>query len=293
MLDLPPGSQKQLRILDDAFSHGRRPVAPGCVDHPHFVGAEHIPRELHGEALAVVALGTGHRHQILHGRLGADLSLANELLDGLGQLSDQRQTARYPGNAPIEAPCQILKAEPEAAMQLRQKPGLLNRGFSLGCAQGSVEEERFGFVHIPNRRSNGVLPQPAQGTDSLVTVDDQEAVRFTSQGDHDDGNLLTSFGQRGQQALLALRATGPKLLVTQIKLVKLQFHVLFPKPSSSTGFQCGSGLSRHLGKWSWISWRINNLSFERVFRGSRGKCPWISRKINDLSFERVFRGLKQ
>jgi hypothetical protein len=214
LLDLPPGAQEQLWILDDAFSYGGWPVAPRRVEHADFLSGELVIGDSVCQTLAVIAPGTGHRHQVLHGRLGADLSLAHVLLDRLGQLLDKCQTARHPGNTPVEAPRQILKAEPEAAMQLFQKPSLLERGFSFGCAQGPIEQERFGFVHIPNRRSHGVLPQPAQGADSLVTVDDQEAVRFASQSNHDDGDLLTPLGQRGQQTFLALRATDPKFLVT-------------------------------------------------------------------------------
>ena len=213
LLDLPPGAQKQLRILDETFSCPGL-AAPGRIQHADFLGGELMPGNLLRQPLAVVAFGTSHRHQVLHGRLGADLSLAHVLLDRLGQLLDQRQTARYPGNTPVEAPRQILKAEPEAAMQLRQKPSLLERGFSFRRAQRTVEHERFGFVHIPNRRPYGVLPQAPQGPDSLVAVNDQEAVGFAGQGNHDDRDLLAPFGQGSQKTFLALRTPDPKLLVT-------------------------------------------------------------------------------
>ena len=49
----------------------------------------------------------------------------------------------------------------------------------------------------------------------------------------------------------------------------------------------------HLGKWSWISCGINELSLELVFRRSQGKCCRISRRINKLFLELVFRGLEQ
>ena len=93
VLDLAPGTQEQLRILDEVFSYRGRPIAPGRVEQSHFVGAELMPGNLLGEAFAVIPLGARHRHQILHGRVGSNLSAADLLLDRLGQLLHQGQAA--------------------------------------------------------------------------------------------------------------------------------------------------------------------------------------------------------
>ncbi len=77
-----------------------------------------MPGDRLGETFAVVAVGARHRHQILHGRVRADLPSTNSLLDGLGQLADERQPPRNPRHASIEPAREIIKAEPKPAVQL-------------------------------------------------------------------------------------------------------------------------------------------------------------------------------
>jgi hypothetical protein len=77
--------------------------------------------------------------------------------------------------------------------------------FSFGGAQGPVQDQRFGFVHIPNRRAHRILPETLKRPDSLIAVDDQEPVRFLRQANDDNGNLLPSFGEGRQQAAFTIR----------------------------------------------------------------------------------------
>ena len=193
LLDLAPGAQEQFRICDETFPNRRRPVAPGRIEHAHFLGAELIPGNLTGEAFAVIPLGARHWHQILHGGVGPDFSAADLLLDRLGQLTNQRQAARDPRHAPVEAPGEIIQTESQTAMQLNQQPSLFERRFSLGRTQGPVQYQSLGLVHVPDCRAHRVLTETLQCSQPLVAIDDQESVGCAGQGDHYDGNLLAPF----------------------------------------------------------------------------------------------------
>lgn len=211
--DLPPGAQKQLRIVDDAVLHVARAIAPSLVDLAHFTSTELMASDRFGEALAGEAIGARNRNQILHGGPRPDFSVANVLLDRLGQLAHQSQATRDPRHAPVETPGKIVQAQTQAAMQLGKQPSLFERGFSFRRAQGSVQNQRFGFIHVPNRRAHRVPAEPLQCSNPFVAVNDQESVWFISQGDDHNGNLLASFGERSQQSLLSLRPSHPKPLV--------------------------------------------------------------------------------
>jgi len=180
-----------------------------------------------GKTFAGPAVGARNRDQILHGRLGADFSIADVLLDALGQLAHQRQAARDPRHAAVEPPGKIVQAQTQAAMKFGKQPSLFERRFSFRRAQGPVQNQRFGFIHVPHGRAHRVPAQTLQGSNPFVAVNDQEPVRLVRQGDNHNRNLLASFGERSQQTPFALRPADPKRFVTQIQLVKLQFHADF------------------------------------------------------------------
>jgi hypothetical protein len=154
-----------------------------------------MPGNLFGQLLAVLPPGARHRHQILHGRMGLDLSGADVPLHGLGQFAHQRKPARYPRHAAVKPAGQIVQTQSLAAMQLGQQPGLFQRRFPFRRAQRSVQYQRFGFVHVPDRGANRVPLQPLECPYPLVTVNDQKPVRFAVCGYNDDGNLLPPFSQ--------------------------------------------------------------------------------------------------
>jgi hypothetical protein len=99
-------------------------------------------------------------------------------------------------------------------MQLRKQPSLFERRFSFRCAQGPVQYQRFGFIHVPNRRAHRVATEALQCSNPFVAVNDQEPVWFISQGNDYDRNLLAPFGERSQQTPFAVRSAHPKILVT-------------------------------------------------------------------------------
>ena len=228
-LQLAPGTEEKLRILNEAFSYRGWPIAPSPIEHAHFVGAELIPGNLLGEAFAVVPLGPRHRYQILHGRVGANLSAADLPLNRLRQLLHERQAARDPGHAPVEPSSKIVQAESKAAMKLGKQPSLFKRCLSFGAAQGPVQHKCLGFVHVPNRSSHRVVPKALQRPYPLVAVDNQESVGLFSQRNDHDRNLLAPFGERSQQPPLALRAADAKPFVAQVELVELQVHSGCPR----------------------------------------------------------------
>lgn len=207
---------------------------------------------LPGKTFARVTVGARHGNQVLHGRPCSDLSVANMLLDRFRQLLHQRQPSGNPRWTPIESQGKILQAEAKAAVQLRQQPSLLDRRLSFRRTLGPVQNQRLGFVHVPNRCPYRVATETPQGTDSLVAVDNKKSVRFSRQSDDHDGHLLPPFAERCQQMPFSDWPAHPKTLVSQIKLVKLKFHGFLPWPSYNrpTTTKSGSGLARPSGEVS-------------------------------------------
>ena len=72
-LDLPPGSQEQFGIIDDACAN-KGLAAPGRIENADFLCCELMVGNLFGEALAVEWFGARHRHQVFHGRMRADFA---------------------------------------------------------------------------------------------------------------------------------------------------------------------------------------------------------------------------
>jgi hypothetical protein len=213
-LELAPGAEEKLRVFEHSLSDRGKSRAPGRVEFAHLLSGELMPGDRFGETLAVLALGARHRHQILHSRMSSNLPATNSLLDGIGQLTNERQATRDPGHAPVEPPSKIVQTESKAAMKLGKQPTLFKRRLSFGCAQGSVQHKRLGFVHVPNRSSYRVVAKALQRPYSLVAVDNQESVGFFRQSNDHDGNLLAPFGERSQQSPLTLRAANAQSLIT-------------------------------------------------------------------------------
>jgi len=197
-LDLTPGEQKEFRIVNDAVLYVDWAFAPSLIDLADFCSAELIAGNRFGKAFAGTAIGAGNRHEVLHGCIRSDFSETDVLLDGLGQLAHQRQSARDPRLASVETLGKIVQAQIQAAMQLRKQPSLFDRRFSFGCPQRPVQNQRFGFIHVPDRSAHRVPTETLQCSNPFVAVNDQKPVCFSSQSNDHNGNLLTSFGQRSQ-----------------------------------------------------------------------------------------------
>lgn len=133
-----------------------------------------------------------------------DLACPHALLHRFGKLLHQRQPARDPAHAAIEAPRQILQAVAEALLQFRKQPTLLERRLLLRQAHRPVQHQRLGFAHVPNGRLYRVAPQLLQCRHALVAVDDLIPVRLIFKGDNHDRRLLSRCGQRCQQSPLPL-----------------------------------------------------------------------------------------
>ena len=80
-----------------------------------------------GHGLAVLRTGPRHRHQVLHRYVGRDRAAAHLLLHALRQQVDQGQPARYPTQAAIKAPRQLLQPIAKAPLQFCQQPAFFQR----------------------------------------------------------------------------------------------------------------------------------------------------------------------
>jgi hypothetical protein len=131
-----------------------------------------MPGEGFRHALAIDGIGARHRNQILHRHVRRDFAVADALLDRFRNRFHQRQPARHPTEAAIEAPGQILKAVAETLFQLRQQPPLFDRRFAFAHTHRALQHQRVGVVQIPNDGLDRVAPQLLESRDAFVPIDD-------------------------------------------------------------------------------------------------------------------------
>lgn len=183
-----------------------------------------MSHECRGHVLTVVEVGARHGHQVLHGQVRGDLSLAHLLLNRLREDLHQRQPARDPAHIPIEAPRQIVEAVAEMLFQLGQQPALLERGLRLRQAHRAIQHQRLGLTHRPDHCFHRVPPELLECGDALEPVNHSIAVRLTGHGHDHDRGLLACFCQRCHKAPLSLRTPDSQVLEPPVELVKLHLH---------------------------------------------------------------------
>ena len=174
-------------------------------------------------ARAVVGADSRHRHQILHRHLRREFSFAYLLLNRFRQQLHQRQPPRHPTGAAVEAARQFIEAIAEALLHLRQQPALFERAFRRAEPQRPRQQQSFGFAHRPDRGFHRVPAQLFQRGHALVAIDHQVTLGRPG-GHHDDGRLLATVSQRGQQPALPVRLADSQMLPSPVQLVKLQLH---------------------------------------------------------------------
>ena len=221
---LPLRFQKQFRLGQDALANHARAFAPGRVQLPGLPCVATVPDESGRHRLALVRVEARHRHQILHGQLRSQLSLAHLLLNGFRQKLHQRQPPRYPAHAAIEPARQLLQRVAKASLHFRQQPALFERGLVWAESQRPLQQQSFGFAQLPNGGFDRVPAQLLEGREALVAVDDQVAAGVVWGEDHDDGCLLSRLSQRGHQPPLEVRLAHSQMLPRPVELVKLQLH---------------------------------------------------------------------
>jgi hypothetical protein len=126
------------------------------------------------------------------GREAAGPDLA---VDRVGQVAHQRESARHPARGLVKPARQLGEREPEARLERIEHPALLERADRIGGAHELLEDQRLGFVDLPAQRPHPILGQPDEGPQTLVAIDQNEAVA----GGHDhDRQQLAVLGEGGQ-----------------------------------------------------------------------------------------------
>jgi hypothetical protein len=224
LLRLPLGFEKELRIIQKAFTDRGRTFAPRGIQLAGFTRIAVMLGKDCGHPLAILQALSCHRYQELQGYLRQDLALAHLLLDRLRQNLHQRQPPRYPAHAAIQPPRQLIESVAEALLQLGQQPAHLERGLVFGQAQRAVQQHCRSLAHRPHHHFNCVPAQLLQSRDSLIAVNNHVTVRLIFSRYHHDGRLLSAVGQRCQQPPLPRRMVHSQVLPPSIELVKLQLH---------------------------------------------------------------------
>jgi len=221
---LPLRFQKQFRLGQDALANHARAFAPGGIELTGLPCVRTVLDESGGHPLAMLQVDSRHRHQILHGQVGAKRSFAHLLLDRFRQQLDQRQAPRHPTGAAVEAARQLIQSIAETPLHLRQQPALFERAFLWTEAQRPVQQQSFGFAHRPDGGFDCVPAQLLERRDALVAVDHHVAAAVVRGGDHDDGRLLAALSQGGYQPSLPVRLADSQMFPSPVELVKLQLH---------------------------------------------------------------------
>ena len=195
-ITLPLGFQEQLRLIENAPPDCRRGVSPRVVQLSGFAAGEPMHRKRFGHVLTVFEVHTCYRYQELHRHMGRDRTAADLSLHALGKLIDQRQTARYPTRAAIEAARQLVETIAKALFQFNQQPAFFQRRLVFRPAQRPIQDQSFGLAYRPDHRLYRVPAQLLQRRDPLVAVDDQVTVNLVGDRHHHNRSLLPRAGQR-------------------------------------------------------------------------------------------------
>jgi hypothetical protein len=197
---------------------------PRSVESLNFRTRESLPDDGLGQALTGLGVATGQGNEHFHGGLGGDLALTDLALKGKRELPYQSQAPRDPAGAAHKASRQLLLAPAKAMLELGEKPALLQSAGGRCMAHLPLQDQRFGLLHVPDQRVDRVAPEPAEGLDAQIAVDDHVAIRLIGVSHDHDGLLLTVLFQGDQQLTPALAAASAQLGVTHLQLVKLQLH---------------------------------------------------------------------
>jgi len=122
------------------------------------------------------------------------LAATHPLLDLLRELAHQTQPPADPAATAIESPGQLLQRKLEAPVKLAQQPALLDRAVRRSCPHQPIDHQRFGLGKLPGQGPDRIPAQATQAPDSLVAVDDDEAIVAVAL-DHHDRHLLAQIGQ--------------------------------------------------------------------------------------------------
>jgi hypothetical protein len=150
--------QKQFRRGENPFARLFGPgIAPRVVDQCSLPRGPGLVAEDLRHAHALLAIDARHWSQIPHGDLRRDATVADLLLHRFRQCVHQCQAARHPTGAAVKAPRQIGNRVAEPLFHLRKQPTLFERCFRFAVdAQGTYQQQRFAFVHVPNDRVDRV-----------------------------------------------------------------------------------------------------------------------------------------
>ena len=111
-----------------------------------------------------------------------------------------------------------------------------------------LQDQRFGFLHLPHQGLDRVTAQPAKRRNSLMTVNDHVTPRLMAVGHHHDRLLLAVLFQAQAEPTLLLTTHHAKRRVGHLQLVEFQFHDRSsdtPRPSGAKPQPGG-----HLGELS-------------------------------------------
>ena len=172
-------------------------------------------------------LGVGARQRGQHprGRPSAELALAHRREHRLGQTTDQFQAAADPTDIAPTAPGDLALGKALAVDQLAQQQGFFQGRKRLSAGLREQPQQRLGEIARPGLHTRGVTPEPAQGQDAPVAVDQDQALT-TLLGHRDARNELAVLLDGAGQRLDRTRLQQPRLSKTQFKAVQIDFLCL-------------------------------------------------------------------
>ena len=173
----------------------------------------------------MLGVGARQRRQHPRGRPGAELALAHRREHRLGQTTDQFQAAADPTDIAPTAPGDLALGKALAVDQLAQQQGFFQGRKRLSAGLREQPQQRLGQIARPGLHTRGVTPEPAQGQDAPVAVDQDQALTALL-GHRDARNELAVLLDGAGQRLDRARLQQPRLSETQFKSVQIDFLCL-------------------------------------------------------------------
>jgi hypothetical protein len=218
-------AQVQQGLGEQPLSDLGCPPTPGVVELPDLRCAESMLRGHVSQALAGLAALACQRDQGPQRCLHRQPTRSNVLLDRLWQDTHQRKSLRHPRRAAVKAARKLDNPQAEAALELGQKPPLLQGAGALGHLKRPGKHQGVCFREPPAHSAHHVAAETTQSTKALVAVDHHETLRIRRDTRHrhrHDRHLLPLLLQAHRKPLLLQPRAGAQAFVAQVKLVVLQ-----------------------------------------------------------------------
>ncbi|HWR88576.1 MAG TPA: hypothetical protein VN277_09170 [Acidiferrobacterales bacterium] len=201
---------EQAWVLDHVRPGRTRGVLVVLEPALQFPGGQGCGRQGAKQLRGVPGVGARQRGQHAGGRPGGKIALAHRCEQDLGQSADELQAPADPADIAATAARHLALGKTLAVDQFPQQQGFFQRGERAAMRPREHPQQSLGEIARPGFHPRRVTPEPAQGQDAPVAVDQNQALA-AHLGYGDARNELAALFDGASQPLDRPRLQQPRL----------------------------------------------------------------------------------